>query len=87
MDNVLPPSIMEQLFADFQVCEARRLHLPGSTWEMRTFAAHIPDSEWVLSHYCPFHKVLSAHTVEECELNPARMISNQPWPTGGNEQK
>lgn len=74
MDMELPHSIMEQLYADFQAHEARRLHLPAETWNLKLYASHIPDSEWMLRHYCPFHKVLGDHTVDGCSLHPLLRI-------------
>jgi hypothetical protein len=45
MDLLLPPSIMEQVYRDFLVSEARRLSLPVSTWNPQKLATHIPSHE------------------------------------------
>ena len=72
MDNVLPPTLMDQVYVDFQVYESRRMHLPLDSWSFESVVAYIPQGEWVVTHYCPFHRVLGFHSMEDCCLHPMR---------------
>jgi hypothetical protein len=87
MNLTLPPSIMEQLYRDFLVYEARRLNLPRSTWNPRNLAIHIPQQEMILRHYCPFHRILGDHHIEDCTLRPRRKDEIKPSSRGGMRDK
>ena len=84
MDRFLPPSIMEQVYRDFLVSEARRLNLPLSTWNPQNFTANIPANDLLLSHYCPFHHILGHHSVEDCSLYPRRKFQRKSSDKGSN---
>lgn len=87
MDILLPPSIMEQVYRDFLVSEARRLNLPLSTWNPQNLATHIPSRELILRHYCPFHRLLGTHYMEDCSLHPRMKFRSKPSDEGSNREK
>lgn len=87
MDNMLPPTLMDQVYVDFLVFESHRMHLPLVPLSYECVPACIPEGERIVKHYCPFHQVLGLHSMEDCSLHPMRKPNGKVRDTANDNQE
>ncbi|KAJ5514394.1 hypothetical protein N7463_003946 [Penicillium fimorum] len=76
----LPASILDEAFEDFLEFEAHRLENQTSTLGSQdTTVANLKQIESLPKQYCPFHRRLTRHPVEECFRNPQNTKHRRKW--------
>lgn len=76
----LPASILDEAYADFLEFEADRLGTDHSVLsDIDTISTDMDQMEISPKEYCPYHRRLTKHPVDQCYRNPRNTKRKRKW--------
>lgn len=76
----LPASILDEAYADFLEFEADRLGTAHSVLsDMDSISTDMDQMEISPKEYCPYHRRLTRHPVDQCYRNPRNTKRKRKW--------